>query len=174
MITQEILRKYFDYQDGELVRIKATRSQSVGKKAGWVTICNGREYKKMSFDHKTYYLHRMIFLWHYGYQPQYIDHVNTNSLDNRIENLREATQSQNCANQNMKKNNTSGFKGVKFRKDTNKWSASIMVNRHNISLGCYDNIESAIDAYKQGAIKYFGQFARTEQANNRMTDKETQ
>ena len=174
MITQKILKEYFDYQNGDLIRIKATRSQSTGKKAGWITLCNGRQYRKMSFSHKTYYVHRMIFLWHHGYQPKYIDHINTNSLDNRIENLREATQSQNCANQNIKKNNTSGFKGVKYRKDLNKWSASVMVNRKNIALGCFETIDQAVEAYKNGAEKYFGEFARTEQANNRFIDKAAQ
>lgn len=174
MVTQQILREYFDYQNGDLIRIKPTRGQSVGKKAGWITYCNGRLYKKMSFAHRTYYVHRMIFLWHFGSQPKYIDHINTDSLDNRIENLREATQSQNCANQNIKKNNTSGFKGVKFRKDTNKWSASVMVNRKNIALGSFETIDEAVEAYKNGASKYFGEFARTEQANNRTIDKAAQ
>lgn len=174
MITQEILQEYFDYQDGELVRIKATRGQSIGKKAGWITTCNGVQYKKMSFSHKTLYVHRMIYLWHYGKIVKYIDHINGNSLDNRIENLREATQSQNCANQALKKNNTSGYKGVRFRKDTNRWTANVMLNGKNISFGCFDNPKDAYEAYKIGSTKLFGEFARHEEATNRMTDKAAQ
>lgn len=174
MITQELLREFFDYQDGELVRIKASRGQSIGRNAGWITKCNGIPYKKMNFMYQTCYLHRMIFLWHYGYQPKYIDHINQNSLDNKIENLREATQSQNCANQKLKKNNTSGYKGVTFRKDTNKWVARITVNWKSLTLGCFDSPEDAYAAYKKAANEHFGNFSSTEQANNRMTDKATQ
>lgn len=116
----------------------------------------------------------MIFLFHYGYQPKYIDHINGDSLDNRIENLRPATQSQNCANQGLKKNNTSGIKGVRYRKDTNKWTAHVMVNRKNISLGCYGTIEEAAIAYEIGAKKFFGEFAKPQQANERMLGKATE
>ena len=174
MITQQKLREFFKYENGNLIRIKATRSQSIGKAAGWITECNGIKYKKINFDHQTKYLHRMIYLWHFGYEPKVIDHINNDSLDNRIENLREATQSQNCANQIVKKNNTSGYKGVRYRQDIQKWNATITVNRKSISLGCFVNKDDAAKAYAVGAKKYFGEFARTEQANARMEGRATE
>jgi len=173
MITQQLLQEYFSYEDGNLYREKVLGGEAVGKQAGWTTICNGVFYKKINVFRKTMYLHRAIFLWHHGYQPKVIDHLNGDSLDNRIENLRPATQSQNCANQRLKKNNTSGIKGVQFRKDTKRWTAHVMVNRKNISLGNFDSREEAAKAYEQGSKKYFGEFARPE-ASNRMVEKNTQ
>ena len=174
MITQKLLQEMFSYEDGNLYRKKVLGGEAIGKQAGWITVCNQRHYKKINIYKKTTYLHRMIFLFHYGYEPDYIDHINGDSLDNRIENLRPATQSQNCANQTLKKNNTSGIKGVRYRKDTGKWTANVMVNRKNISLGCYENIEDAAKAYEQGSKKFFGEFARTEQASERMLGKATE
>lgn len=107
------------------------------------------------------YLHQVIFLMHHGYIPDYIDHADGNSINNRIENLRAATQSQNMGNSRAKKTNTSGYKGVTFRKDTNKWQASVMVNGKHISLGSHPTKEKAAEAYKRGAKIYFGNFSRT-------------
>ena len=168
MITQQLLQEIFSYEDGNLYRKKVLGGEAIGKKAGWTTVCNGRLYRKINVYKKTVYLHRMIFLFHYGYQPKYIDHINGDSLDNRIENLRPATQSQNCANQGLKKNNTSGYKGVRYRKDTGKWAAMVMVNRKAVSLGCYENIEDAAKAYEQGAKRFFGEFAKTDQVDVKM------
>jgi hypothetical protein len=105
-------------------------------------------------------LHHAIFLFHHGYIPTRIDHVDGNTSNNKIENLRAATQSQNMGNSKMKSTNTSGYKGVSFRKDTNKWNASIMVNGKHISLGSYENKEDAAKAYSIGAKQHFKEFAK--------------
>jgi hypothetical protein len=103
-----------------------------------------------------------VFLYHHGYIPDYIDHINGDSLDNRIENLREATQSLNGANSKLAKSNTSGFKGVTWRKDTKKWMAQITKNKKHYNLGSFENIEAAATAYRIAAEKLFGEFARPE------------
>ena len=114
----------------------------------------------MNINRKTVYVHHAIFLIHHGYLPKYIDHIDGDSLNNRIENLRAATQSQNMGNSRMKSNNTSGYKGVTFRKDTGKWQAAVMVNGKHISLGSHATKEEAHQAYIFGSQKHFGQFAR--------------
>ena len=58
--------------------------------------------------------------------------------------------------------NTSGYKGVGFHKQRNKWRARIMVDNKDISLGLYDTIEEAIKARKEAEIKYFGEFRNKE------------
>jgi hypothetical protein len=158
-MNQEILKKLFRYENGELIRIQNRGGQKVGDTAGWITDCNGRKYKKMSFGRKTVYVHHAIFLYHHGYLPKYIDHIDNNSLNNKIENLRPATQSQNISNSRIRSNNTSGYKGVTFRKDTLKWQAAVMVNGKHISLGSHETKEKAYQAYLDGSKKHFGEFA---------------
>ena len=88
-----------------------------------------------------------------------IDHINRNRLDNRKSNLRYATPQQNCMNKSKQSNNTSGYPGVSWRKDRNKWRAFITVDRKQIALGLYENKEDAITARKAAEEKYFGEFA---------------
>ena len=158
----EIVKNKFFYQDGNLYRKYSSGGKKEGSICGWTTVCNGTKYKKININYKTYYLHQIIYLYHHGYIPEYIDHKDGNSLNNKIENLRSATQSQNCANQKLRTTNTSGIKGVVFNKKTKKWTASIMVKGKHISLGHFLKIEDAKKAYEIGSIKYFGEFARHE------------
>jgi len=170
-MKNELLKKY-RYEDGNLYRLNSTGGQKINSVAGWETICNSKKYRKITINYKTYYLHQIIFMLHHGYIPKYIDHADGNSLNNKIENLREATQSQNVHNSLARKTNTSGIKGVGFYK--NKWKAAIMVNGKHISLGSYDDKQEAALAYKLGAEKYFGEFSCTREATNRMQDRSHQ
>lgn len=155
----EYIQKNLRYEDGWLYRTAARGGAKIGSKAGWLTYCNGRPYWKLTIKGKTTYLHHVIFLMHHGYKPDYIDHIDGDSTNNRIENLRPATQSQNAGNSCLSKNNTSGYKGVTYRKDTRKWQAAVMINRKHISLGSYLTKEDAYEAYIAGSKKYFGEFA---------------
>lgn len=89
----------------------------------------------------------------------YVDHKNHNTLDNRRENIRLCTQSQNIANGVIRKNNTSGYKGIYFRKDRNKWCAQIMFRRKHIHIGYFEKLRDAIKNYKLVKENYFGEFA---------------
>jgi HNH endonuclease len=90
-----------------------------------------------------------------------VDHWNHNTLDNRRENLREATRSQNLANKPKPTNNTSGFKGAYFCPA--RWQSSIGVNGRQKHLGTFPPTEqgriAAARAYDRAAIRYFGEFA---------------
>lgn len=88
-----------------------------------------------------------------------VDHKNGDTLDNRRENLRLATRQQNRTNTGIQQNNTSGYKGV-YRSGS-LWSASITVNYRKVSLGSYLDPEDAAKAYDVAALKYFGEFAKT-------------
>lgn len=88
------------------------------------------------------------------------DHANGNPLDNRRENLREATPSQNSANRMSHTTQPHGFKGIYFRKARGKWIASISVERKYTHLGSYDTPEEAARAYDQAAYSIYGEFAR--------------
>jgi hypothetical protein len=156
----EYIQKHLRYEDGALYRTTNRGGQKVGDKVGWKTQCNNRLYWKLSINTKTVYLHQVVFLMHHGYLPKYIDHIDGDSTNNRIENLRPATQSQNCANSVMNKNNTSGYKGVVWLKRRNKWKAQLGVNGKCVFLGHFDSKEDAFEAYKLNSIKYFGEFSR--------------
>lgn len=88
-----------------------------------------------------------------------VDHINRDKLDNRKENLRFVSYYENAQNISKQKNNTSGYRGVWYRKDTGKWSADIKVNYKKISLGCFEKIEDAAIAYNMAAKRYFGKNA---------------
>jgi hypothetical protein len=89
----------------------------------------------------------------------HIDHQNGNTLDCRLENLRGCTPSQNHANHAILAHNTSGCSGVDWFKKAEKWRARIMVNGKEISLGLFGEKEDAIQARRDGELKYHGEFA---------------
>lgn len=91
-----------------------------------------------------------------------VDHRDGDGLNNRRENLRLATASENQRNQHRDRTNTSGFKGACWDKSVNRWKATIKVNRKCIHLGRFDTPEEAHAAYCAAAIKYHGEFARLE------------
>lgn len=89
---------------------------------------------------------------------QMVDHINRNGLDNRRENLRIATKSQNNMNRRKRPDGASGFKGVTKESKTNKWVAQIGFNKKIIRLGTFDTPELAHEAYCEKAKELFGEF----------------
>ena len=108
---------------------------------------------------KTISMHRVIMNAPDGME---VDHINGEELDNRKENLRICTRSENVRNVGKYRNNTSGFKGVSFdaEKVTRKWRALIQVDKKLISLGRYATPEEAARVYDEAAKKYHGKFAQ--------------
>ena len=90
---------------------------------------------------------------------KYQDHKNNNKHDNRKENLRDATRSQNNMNRGVQSNSTSGVTGVRWDKRQQKWTAKIKINKRTISLGSYALKDDAIKARKEAEERYFGEFA---------------
>lgn len=156
-ITKEQLLNSFEYKDGKLFwKINASRKVRIGKE---VDTINKHGYVVFGINEKKMYAHRAIFFMHHGFLPKNIDHINGNKLDNRIENLREATTSQNGHNTFIRKNNTSGIKGVSWSKKLQKWHARIRVDYQRIHLGYFDNIEEAVPVLELARKKYHGQYA---------------
>lgn len=88
-----------------------------------------------------------------------VDHINQDKLDNRTENLRIVRPEVNYYNRKMLRNNTSGFKGVCFDKNRNKYLASISAKNKQYNLGRFDTPEEAATAYNNAAIRLHGEYA---------------
>lgn len=95
-------------------------------------------------------------LWYDGFV---VDHVDFNGLNNQKYNLRACTPRQNLCNRRLGKNNTSGYKGVDWRGERNRWRAQIRVNGKKKHLGFFTSKLEAAKAYNKGAEKYFGKFS---------------
>ena len=155
-LKQETVRRLFDYnpETGIMTRLISTSNAAragavVGKKLnrGYYTVRVG--------DH-LYFLHRIIWLWWYGYFPEnHIDHINRVTTDNRICNLREVSASCNIRNSKTFTTNTSGIRGVTRYNRDHCWVAKITVNRKSIRLKQgQDLIELA--AYRLAAEQCLG------------------
>lgn len=103
-------------------------------------------YKEILIYGKLYLLHRLIFLFHHGFLPEMIDHINRDRSDNRIENLRCCDNSINMHNSKVRSDSLSGYRGIHFCKVHGKWKARIQVRGKRISLGYHKDLGSAISA----------------------------
>jgi hypothetical protein len=119
-------------------------------------------YRLLNVHNKTYPAHRLAWLYVYGRFPQMdTDHINCDKADNRIANLREATRSENSANRPPPAHNRSGFKGVHFDKNRQKWMAFIRKDWRVRNLGRYATKEEAIAVRRAAELEIYGEFART-------------
>ena len=138
------------YKDGKLYRQHKNGNVNELKA---VSVINGVPYIQFTKDYKRHLAHRYIYQIHFGEIPKgyVIDHINGNSTDNRIENLRCVTQSQNLLNLNSRKrsNNTSGYRGVSFKRKLNKWIVQACVNGKRFYIGSSPNKQTAIQMRRQ-------------------------
>lgn len=152
MTDQELLKQQFDYSNGKLW------SKKKKKYVGWM---HNTGYLRMMFKNKKILVHQAVFLWHRGYIPNMIDHINGDQLDNRIENLRECTPHQNQLNSKTRVDNTSGCRGVSFRKNIQRWSVRCNIQGSRKSIGEFEDLELAClvaeearDKFNKGFIRY--------------------
>ena len=156
LVKDDVL-KYFKYDQGKLFwKLPRGRKVKAGDRAGSV---NSIGYRVIGLNGVRYLEHRIIFLMFNGMEPDYIDHINHDRSDNRIENLRECSRSQNNFNSIKPKNNTSGCKGVDWEKRRSRWLARIESKGKQIFIGRYKNIKDAIRATHKARAKYHGDFA---------------
>lgn len=121
------------------------------------TVKKGQDYYICySENKKTIYLHNLLLKTD---KHKVVDHINRNTLDNRKENLREATKQENAFNHKLFSTSTSGITGVTIYKIKNIYESRIMFGGKSIYLGRFKNIEDAVIARLKAEKKYFGKFA---------------
>ena len=147
----------YDPETGVFTRARQVRSHICGKRAGYL---QSSGYVYINVDGHRYRAHHLAWLFVHGVWPSRIDHRNGVRSDNRIDNLREATASQNVWNMSAHKRNTSGFKGVS-KTTSGRWKAAIQANRVAHNLGTFDTPEEAHSAYCRAAEELHGEFKRT-------------
>lgn len=173
-ITQEIINECFFYNKntgilcwkerpahhfGSNMVCKRWNKRYSGKKAGTIhKNQNGKKYITISIFNKRFFAHRVIWLFVYGVWPKNeIDHINGNSIDNRLNNLRHVKRSENNQNLRISKRNKSGIIGVrKYAKNkVETWVADIGYKGKSKTIGFFRTKEEAITARKKAEQKYW-------------------
>lgn len=138
---------------------KSWNTKWAGEEAFSAVTDNG--YRFGAVNYRNCFAHRVAWAIYHGEWPKNgIDHINGCKTDNRIENLREANKSENSINTGIRVDNTSGHKGVSWRKDRRKWRARISFDGSERHLGSFDSYDDAVAAYDAAAKKHHGEFAR--------------
>jgi hypothetical protein len=168
----EYLHKCFDYNAETGVLRWKTRPKEQFHKARMWKMWNTRfagqvagslhktlGYRDISLDYQLYRAHRIIFKLMTGEEPpDNPDHKNRNRADNQWDNLRPATQSEQNYNMGLRKDNTSGYRGVV--RDRGRWRAEYKINGVTKHIGAFATPEEASAAYETAARKLHGEFYR--------------
>lgn len=155
----ETVRNFFYYnpETGDFTwRISSSSCRPVGSIAGTV---DREGYRIIGVDKRLYRAHRLAWLYVHGEWPLgEIDHINRIKSDNRIENLRVVSGTENQKNARLRKDNKSGFTGVRFHKTRKRWEAYITVDQKMLDLGHFgsdfEGKMMAIAARKNAEEKY--------------------
>jgi len=156
LLTQERLKELlsYDHETGDFTwRENISRTARVGFVAGSVSIVKGKSYIRIGIAERKWLAHRLAFLYITGSFPvDQVDHIDGNGLNNKWDNIREASKTENGRNQRLHRNNTSGTSGVCWMKRTGKWMAQIRLGKLRKYLGCFTNKDDAIAAKKAAEI----------------------
>lgn len=160
MLTATRLREVLEYcPNTGVFRWRVARKHcAVGAVAGRIDV---HGYMRIGIDGQRYRAARLAWLYMTGEWPAAdIDHVNCAKADDRWANLRAATRSENLGNCPLRRDNTTGFKGVTFDKQSGKYQAQIRFQHRSRTIGRFDTAEQAHAAYMAAATAAFGEFAR--------------
>jgi hypothetical protein len=156
-LTQHRLKQVVSYDPstGIFRRLASNNQYRAGKNSGWVE----REYVRITIDGSHYMAHRLAWLYVYGKWPIVeVDHINGDRGDNRIDNLRLASDQLNAFNRRVNSNNVLGVKGVRFH-ECGKYTARINKDGKLYYLGVFDTLEQAVAVRRAKEMEFFGEFA---------------
>lgn len=152
-LTQAILKSLLTYdpETGVFTYALPRPKVKVGGVAGHLH--KGHGYIQMKVQGRLYLAHRLAWLYVYGEWPEnQLDHINRNRADNRLSNLRPATNAENCQNRPVQKNATSGVAGVTWNKTLGKWHARISVNNRRQHVGWFRTRQEAVEARRTAEL----------------------
>ena len=155
-LTKKYLHDLFEYCEGHLYWKVSKRGVKKNQPAGTINL---HGYWQTQIDGKIYKNHRLIFLMFYGWLPDQIDHIDRNSLNNKIENLRQATNAENQRNSKVKVTSLSGIKNIKWEKRRKKWLVRLTINGQEKHFGYFSNLEIAKTKALEARKLYYGDFA---------------
>ena len=166
-VSPETIRTLLDYDPDTGVMVWRKREPELfsSEKAQktWNSRFAGKEigsrhthgYLKACINYEQHFVHRLAFAHYYGRWPENeIDHINGIRTDNRIENLRDVTRTENLQNQKLSslRSRPDGLLGVHWNKDQNKWVAHIKVGKKSRHLGVFDGKQAAQAAYRSAKL----------------------
>lgn len=149
----------YDIEKGELYWLEDRGTAKKSDPCGNKRLC-GNGYYYMRVEGISAAVHRFVWLFHNGHYDADIDHINNDTLDNHIENLRLCTRSENLRNRGKFANCSSKYKGVYWKKDSKKWRASIRLDGRTINLGHFKTEEEAHLAWLEAASGNHGESLR--------------
>lgn len=127
-----------------------------GVRAGYVS---ARGYRYIKLGTKLIKEHRLVWLYCHGRHPAgSVDHIDGDRQNNRISNLRLASNSQNGIN-SLVARGASGLRGVRWAKYANKWRVGIKINGRSVHLGYFDDKSEAAAAYEAKVTEVHGDFS---------------
>jgi predicted RNase H-like HicB family nuclease len=152
-MTQDEVKELFEYREVGLYWKEDRYSNKVkGCLAGYL---DSRMYRKIHVNRKTYAMHKLVYLYHHGYMPDIVDHINGCPCDNRIENLRDVSQSANAQNRSHKsKKSNTGIRNVTYNSKRNKYVVRVCCNYESKFIGEFTTLEEAEIAAKEARKKY--------------------
>lgn len=140
--TQEQLAKYFRY-DSKTGKLFWTVNKNRARAGSEVCTPHPSGYLAVQLDKVGYLVHRVIWCLVYGAFPEsLIDHRDLDKRNNLLNNLRLSTGSGNCCNSPLRKDNTSGVKGVNWHPRICKWQARVQIN-YKRSTNYFDSLKEA-------------------------------
>jgi hypothetical protein len=162
---RDLVRQLLDYDPATGVLTwrprkhdRAWSARFAGRQAGHVT---RKKYRRIKIGDAIYLAHRLAWLHAKGEPvPHELDHIDRDKMNNRISNLRAATQSQNRANIPAHKSNKLGVKGV-FLDEHGRYLAVLVINGRRKFRKRFKTVDEAAEAYREAALLHYGEFART-------------
>ena len=155
-LTQDTLRSILNYDPAT-----GAFTWIAGRRSGQVADGDHLGYVRINIKGHRHFAHNLAWLWMTGAFPRHlVDRISGSRADNRFENLREATRSQNSMNTKTRADNQVGLKGVRKRKDRASFGAVIKIDGKQKTLGYFKTPELAHAAYCRAAETHFGKYAR--------------
>jgi hypothetical protein len=161
MVTRELIDHLFNYRDGKFFWKNPSKYHNnlIGKEAGTIGLINKKPYVSIQIDGKKIKRSRLIFFYIHGKFPEpCVDHINGDSIDDRPENLRQASWSQNAWNIKKMKKSTNLPMGIRTDKN-GRFVARIAKYKKTFTLGTFETLEEAHQVYMGKRRELYGEFA---------------